>query len=136
MYFAPSLCTFGILTVRRRISIDQAISMQTSQIARNQFADGSDAGGEFFVVFLEFKVDRGSVPFSALFGKTKKVHDQTPAHSRKRQLFDQSLQVTHTVAKHLDNLYRDFWLLQAHFPKCSASNRSNTVGSITSAVTV
>jgi len=61
---------------------DEAISMQTSQVARNQFAHGSDARGEFFVVFLEFKVNRGSVAFSALFGKTQKVHDQTSAHSR------------------------------------------------------
>jgi hypothetical protein len=41
---------------------DEAFSMQTSQVARDQFAHGSDAGGEFFVVFRETAIVRGGFP--------------------------------------------------------------------------
>ncbi len=96
---------------------DEAITMQTSQVARNQFAHGSDARGELFVVFVEFKVNRGSVAFSSFSGKTEKVADQTSAHSGKGQLFHQLFQATQTVAEYFDNFYRDFGLLQAHTAK-------------------
>jgi hypothetical protein len=69
---------------RASIHLNETGPVQTSQIARNQFANSSQPGGQFFIVFRKLELSSTHSLAARFLRQPQQVCDQTPPDRRER----------------------------------------------------
>src|SRR5580704_6525258 len=93
--------------------LDEAGSVETAKVPRNEFPHGPKSSGEFFIVFREFELNSVWCPLACVFRQSQEVRDQTPPNGRERQFFNQTHQVPKPVTENFEDFESEFGTLQA-----------------------
>src|SRR6267143_6302670 len=96
---------------------NQAGAVQTSEIARNQVPNSSEPGGQFLVIFCQWKLNSARSQLPGFICKSNQTGDQTPPDSREGQLLDQTREMAQPMPENFENLQPQFGVLKANSPE-------------------
>ncbi len=104
---------------------NQAGSVQTSQVSRDEFPNRSDSSGKFFVVLRKLELNSSRGLASGLFCQSQEVRDQTAADRGERQAFNKTHQVAQPVAENFEDFEGEFRVLQTDSSKSIGGQSKN-----------